>query len=258
MSVLSGAEAIHLDAGADAPATIVVCHGFTGTPASVRPWAEYMHTCGYNVMAPRLPGHGTRWQDLATTRWPDWYGELENAFDDALRRGRPVFVFGHSMGGTLVLRLAEQRGDEVAGIAVCNPSVFDPRFAVRYLVPYLRLAVRSVPGIGSDIAKPETFETSYPRVPLAALNSLRQLWTITREDLPRITQPITVIHSATDHIVDPRNSRIVLDGVRSSEVSEHLLPRSYHVATLDYDAPQLHEQSAEFVAARLAALEEAS
>ncbi|HIW61193.1 MAG TPA: alpha/beta fold hydrolase [Candidatus Stackebrandtia excrementipullorum] len=253
MAVLDGAEAFHLDAGPDSPATIVACHGFTGTPASVRPWAEHMHKAGYTTIGPRLPGHGTRWQDMALTRWPDWYGELEKAFETALDIGKPVFAFGHSMGGTLVLRLAQKRGTDLAGIVVCNPSLFDPRFTVNYLVPVIHPVVRSVPGIGSDIAQPGIFETSYPRVPLGALNSLRQLWRTVRSDLGRVTLPIRVFHSAVDHVVDPRNTQMLLAEIKSEDVADHVLPRSYHVATLDYDAQLLFEGSESFVRDRLAA-----
>jgi carboxylesterase len=255
VSVLDGAEAIDLDAGPNAPASIVFCHGFTGTPASVRPWAEDLHECGYSVRVPRLPGHGTRWQDMAATRWPDWYGELELAFDAALSTGKPVFAFGHSMGGTLVLRLAQQRGAELAGVVLCNPSLFDARFAVRYLVPFIHPVVRSVPGIGSDIAKPGMIETSYPRVPLAALNSLRQLWRLTTAGLSKVTVPLRIYHSAVDHVVDPLNTQLILRGIRSQDVADHVLPRSYHVAPLDHDAPMLSQGSAAFVAERLAALQ---
>lgn len=251
MTVIDGAEAIHLDAGPETPASIVVCHGFSGTPASVRPWAEYMHGCGYTVTAPRLPGHGTRWQDMATTRWPDWYGGLERAIDEALAGEKPVFAFGHSMGATLVLRLAQQRGAELGGVVVCNPSLYDPRPAVRFAVPVIRHFVRTVAGIGSDIAKPETYETSYPRVPLAAVHSLSQLWKQVRTNLSDITLPIRVFHSAIDHVVDPGNTQLLLSGIRSADVRDHILPRSYHVAPLDYDADLLCSKSAEFVAERL-------
>ena len=254
VSVLDGAEAISLDAGPDAPASIVFCHGFTGTPGSIRPWAEYLHQQGYHVTAPRLPGHGTRWQDMAVTGWPDWYRALDQAVDAAVRRGKPVFAFGHSMGGTLVLRLAEQRGGDLAGVVVCNPSLFDKRFTVRYLVPIIRRVVRSVGGIGSDIAKPGAVETSYPRIPLDALDSLRKLWRITTADLPRITVPLRVFHSAVDHVVHPDNTRLLLDRISSTDVGDQLLERSFHVAPLDFDAELLNTGSAEFVAQRLEAI----
>src|SRR4051812_7925098 len=120
VGVLPGAEPFAADGG---EVGVVLSHGFTGSPQSLRPWAEHLAAAGLTVRLPRLPGHGTRWQDLNDTRWPDWYGEVERAFDDLRGRCRQVFGMGLSMGGTLVLRLAEQRPAEVAGLVLVNPSL---------------------------------------------------------------------------------------------------------------------------------------
>lgn len=254
MPVLPGAQPFLLDAGADAPATVLLSHGFTGSPQTVRPWGEAMHAAGYTAIGPRLPGHGTRWQDLAATRWQDWYGELERAFDEALGRGKPVFAMGISMGGTLVLRLAQQRGAELAGIVLSNPSVLSQRFAVNHLLPILSRVKRTAAGISSDIALPGSTEVAYDKVPLAALRSLTELWRLTREDLANVTVPVRLYRSAVDHVVEPANSTVVLAGIASEDVAEYVMERSYHVMTLDHDAPALFEGSAAFVAERLAAL----
>ena len=44
-------------------------HGFTGSPATVEPWARGLAAEGYTVSVPRLAGHGTRWEDLNETQW---------------------------------------------------------------------------------------------------------------------------------------------------------------------------------------------
>jgi len=61
VAVLPGAEpfALEPDAPGDAVAGVVLCHGFTGSPQSMRPWGEYLRTAGFPVRCPRLPGHGT-------------------------------------------------------------------------------------------------------------------------------------------------------------------------------------------------------
>ncbi len=258
MPVLAGAEPFLLDAGSTAAAGVVLCHGFTGCPQSMRPWGEYLHQAGITVSCPRLPGHGTRWQDMATTRWEDWYGELERAFDELLDlmgpSGAPTFAMGLSMGGALVLRLAEQRGNELAGVVVVNPSLATERFDVRYLLPVLSRVMRSTKGVGSDIKKAGSTELAYGRVPLAAMRSLTQLWQVTRADLGRIRNPLRVYRSAVDHVVEPVSTRLLLAGVSSTDVREQVLADSYHVATLDNDAETLFAGSLEFIRERLAAL----
>ena len=59
---------------------VLLSQGFTGSPASMVPWGRYLAEQGFGVAVPRLPGHGTTWQELNRTRWADWYGEVERAF----------------------------------------------------------------------------------------------------------------------------------------------------------------------------------
>nr|BFF24286.1 hypothetical protein GCM10025732_22510 [Glycomyces mayteni] len=70
-------EEFAFDLGPDAKATMLLCHGFTSDPASMRPWGEYLRDAGFNVIAPLLPGHGETWQVLAKSTWQQWYGRLE-------------------------------------------------------------------------------------------------------------------------------------------------------------------------------------
>ena len=166
--VLPGAEPLDVPGG---PVGVLLSHGFTGTTQSIRPWAEHLAAAGLTVRAPRLPGHGTTWQDMGTTTWQDWYDELERAFDDLRRRCESVFVMGLSMGGTLTLRLAQLRADEVAGIVVVNSSLASERRDAT-LAPLLSRVLPSLPGVGSDIKKPGVTELPAVAVALAGREAL--------------------------------------------------------------------------------------
>jgi carboxylesterase len=241
--VLPGAEPFHHEGG---PVGVVLCHGLTSTPQSMRPWAEYLAEHGLTVSLPRLPGHGTRWQDCNLTTWQDWYGAVEREFVTLRGRCDRVFAMGQSMGGTLALRLAELRGADVAGLVLVNPSVssLDPRMRA---LPLLRRVVPSFPPIAGDIKRPGVAELAYDRLPLRALHSLRQAWRVVLADLPRVTQPVLLFHSRVDHVVEPVNSRIVLGRISSADVREVVLENSYHVATLDNDADVIFSGSLAFV-----------
>ena len=54
---------------------VLLVHGFTGSPASMKPWAQALADQGYAVEVPLLPGHGTRWQDLNQVSWTEWYDD---------------------------------------------------------------------------------------------------------------------------------------------------------------------------------------
>lgn len=243
MPVLEHAQPFSADGGR---VGVLLCHGFTGSPASMRPWGRYLAEHGYAVRVPRLPGHGTRWQELNRTRWPDWYAELETSLDDLTRRCDQVVVAGLSMGGCLSLRLAEEHGRRVAALLLVNPSVGSENKQLLTL-PVVKHLVPSIAGIGGDIKKPGVEESGYDRTPLKAVHEMTKLWKATREDLPKVTQPLLMFRSAEDHIVEPLSGRIILSRVSSPDLTERVLGNSYHVATLDNDSPQIFDESLAFV-----------
>ncbi|MFE5007175.1 alpha/beta hydrolase [Streptomyces sp. NPDC056696] len=243
MPVIPGAEPYRHEGG---EVGVLLCHGFTGSPQSLRPWAKYLAERGLTVSLPLLPGHGTRWEDMQVTGWQDWYAEVDRALRELLDRCSQVFVFGLSMGAALALRLAAKHGDEVAGLVLVNPGNKVHGLAAHAL-PVARHLVRSTKGIASDIAKEGSSEIGYDRVPLHAAHSLRNFFRIVDRELPQVTQPLVVLHSTQDHVVPPVDSARVLSRISSTDVEEILLEQSYHVATLDHDADRIFDESYAFI-----------
>jgi carboxylesterase len=224
----------------------LLVQGFTGSPASMLPWGRALAEQGIGVSVPRLPGHGTTWQELNRTGWADWYDEVDRSFEKLRTECDQVVVGGLSMGGSLALQLAADRGREVAGLVLVNPAVHTERKDVLAL-PVLKHLVGSFPGIINDVKKPGVDEHGYPRTPLRAAHSMMTAWKAVREDLPKVTQPLLMFLSTEDHVVDPSSARIIRGAVSSRDVTERALENSYHVATLDNDAPMIFEESAQFI-----------
>jgi carboxylesterase len=243
--VLPGAESFDHAGG---PVGVLLCHGFTGTPQTLRGWADYLAGKGLTVSLPRLPGHGTTWQDLARTGGDDWFAEVDTAFGKLASRCEQVFVFGLSMGGCLALRVAETRGDAVRGLVLVNPSLA-PDTRLFLLAPALKHVLRSLPGIASDIKKPDEHEIGYDRVPVRAAATLPKLWNETVRHLGQVTQPVLVYRSTTDHVVGPASMRALLAGLPGGQVTVRECADSYHVATLDNDAEAIFEGSLKFIRA---------
>jgi carboxylesterase len=231
--------------GGSGPLGVLLLHGFTGNPSSMRPWADQLERDGFRVSVPRLAGHGTTWQELNQTRWEDWYETVESAFDNLSAQCQRTFVCGLSMGGGLALLLAARRGSRVAGLALTNPSVHspDPR---RFGLPVLRHVLPSLAAIGGDIAQPDITESAYERTPLHAAWSVTELFRTIRQDLPRVDQPMIIYKSRVDHVLGDRSLEIIRQGVRSRDIAVVNLERSYHVATLDYDADLIFSGTSEF------------
>ncbi len=243
MPVLPGAEPYRQAGG---PTGVLLCHGFTGCPQSLRPWAEYLSEAGLTVSLPRLPGHGTTWQEMARTRWEDWYAEVDRALDEMRPATDEIFVMGLSVGACLALRLAQLHGEAVSGLVLVNPSV-TAESKLFLLAPILKLVLPSLKGVTSDIKKPGVTELGYDRVPVKAAATLPGLWQLTSRNLEQISQPVLVYRSTVDHVMGPANLEILRRGIPASQLEVRDCADSYHVATLDNDADSIFAGSLEFV-----------
>jgi carboxylesterase len=243
MPLMPGAEPYRHHGG---PVGVLVCHGFTGSPVSMRPWAEAAAAEGLSVSLPLLPGHGTQWRDLNVTRWEDWYSTAEREFELLGKECDQVFAFALSMGGALALHLAAQKGTALSGLVLVNPLVRMPGQSHRAL-PLVRHLVPSLPGVANDIAKPGIDEGGYTRTPLHAAHSLAGLARVVQAELPQVTQPLLLFRSPQDHVVPAVSSQLLLSRISSTDVEERLCERSFHVATLDHDAELIFDGSLDFV-----------
>jgi carboxylesterase len=243
VAILTGAEPFNHD-GSDVG--VLLCHGFTGTPQSMRQWGEYLADRGFTVHTPLLPGHGTTWQAMNRTRWQDWYSCVDMAFRELHETCEHVAVCGLSMGAALSLQLAQEHGPRISGLVLVNPAVKfdDPRTR---LLPVLKHLVGSLEAIGNDIKKPGVTELAYTRTPLKAAHSQLIAWQSVIRDLPEVTQPVLLLRSAEDHVVPASSSALILSRISSRDVTEILLQDSYHVATIDNDAPRIFDESAKFI-----------
>lgn len=88
---------------------VVLLHGLTDSPYSVRHIAERYRARGYLAIAVRLPAHGTVPAALTDIAWEDWLAATRLAVREARRRvgpSRPLHLVGYSNGGALALKYA--------------------------------------------------------------------------------------------------------------------------------------------------------
>jgi carboxylesterase len=221
------------------PIGVLMVHGFTGSPASMRPIGEGLASEGLSVEGVRLPGHGTDVEDLRSRRWTEWVHTAAAGLDALRQRCRTIVTFGQSMGASVVLSLAASRPHEVDGIALTNPYVFDRRLLA---VPIGSRFLKDVKGIANDIAKPGADEHGDTVMPVPAIAQMAAMLKHVRAALPEIRQPIVVFRSGTDHVIPHSNAHRVLERIGSERRELVPCPNSYHVVTLDYDAPLVQER----------------
>lgn len=223
---------------------VLLLHGYTGSTSSVRPLGDYLGKF-YHVEAPRLSGHGTKWQDLNRVRWEDWAADAENALAVLKKRAKRIFIAGLSMGGALSLYLAERHA-EFAGIVIVNHLLIlkNPLLPI---LPVLKIILPAVKAIASDMKDPSQKEIGYDHTPLRGLAEAMELVSRAKQDLAKVTQPILIFKSKDDHVVPVDGAPYTYERVSSRDKELVWLTNSRHVATMDYDKTIIMERTRKFI-----------
>ena len=241
--IIPGAEPMSVEGG---PVGVLVLHGFTGNPQSMRPLAEAIAKAGHTVEMPLLSGHGTAIEDMLDTTWSDWSADAEAAYERLAARSERVVVVGLSMGGSLTCWLAT-RHPGIAGIVCVNPATRAAPEVRDFIQSLVDAGDEIMPGIGSAVKKEGIEELAYPGTPLRPLLSMFDAANELDGAFARISCPLLLFTSPEDHVVPPTDSDVLAAAV-SGPVERVSCDRSYHVATVDFDKDLIIERSLEFIA----------
>lgn len=233
-------------------AGVLLIHGFTGTPDSMRPLANALHAEGFTVSAPLLAGHGTTVEDCARTGSPDWFQSVQKAYMELHEKCSKIFVAGLSLGALLTLKLAIEFPQSLSGLAcLATPLYLKPW--VRRLLPVvwhtpIRRVWRIQKKFGVDIKDQAAKENfwNYDAMPISCIVSLMHLQAAVREQLARIQTPLLLVHSRHDSTAPFDSMGIVAKEVSSTITETVVLENSYHVITLDYDKDLLNQKVCAF------------
>lgn len=225
---------------------VILVHGFTGSPASMRPWAHYLNDLGYTVRVPRLPGHSTVPEDLNRVRWQEWPAKVEEELAELKKSCEKVFICGLSMGGGTTLNVAQKHSRELAGIILVNPMIH-VQFIPHQLAWVISRFQKMRDSVGDDIKKPGVTEWGYDSLPAVGVYQLLKMLSYTRKRLHDVTVPLQLFHSTEDHTLPVSNTEIIMKRVGSRQKQRIELVNSYHVATLDYDQDVIFENSKIFI-----------
>jgi carboxylesterase len=235
--------------GKNAHVGVLLVHGFTGSPASMRPWGEFLHSNGYTVRVPLLPGHGTHPENLNKVKWQEWPAKVEFELSELRKSCDVIFLVGLSMGGGTVLNVAASHNEALKGLILVNPMIHVKGVPVE-LAFFLSRLQKMRTSVGDDIKRPGVTEWGYDALPTRGVYQLLKMLRITRRNLPKITIPVQLFHSVEDHTLPVTNTEIILSEIGSINKSRIELVNSYHVATMDYDQELIFQNSLTFIEAQ--------
>lgn len=112
---------------------IILVHGLTDSPYSVRALAEIFRDRGLLVVAPRMPGHGLAPSGLLDATWHDWLAVIRLAVryvQDQVGADAPLLLGGYSNGGALVVKYTLDALDEAQYPSPAQVYLFSPAIGV--------------------------------------------------------------------------------------------------------------------------------
>jgi carboxylesterase len=228
------------------PVGVLLVHGYTATPAEVRPLGQYLHSRGFTVAGPLLPGHGTTPQDANRAHWQDWVKSVEASYRQLVARCDTVLLGGESMGGLLALYLASEH-PQAAGILAYAPALITAPAYGPYLLPLL---APFIPFLAKSSGPPTLADErwqGYPVHPLRAVGQLYYLQRVVRRRLPLIRQPLLIVQGRLDTAVHPSVPDRVYHAVKSTLKEVHWMANSHHCVLLDGEWEQAAQITLDFI-----------
>ncbi len=117
--------------GKPAKHSIVLMHGLGDSPYFMRDLAKLFYGHGYDVVAPLLPGNGTRMEDLGKVSREDWKKEVTFAYETAQGLGEKVSLGGMSAGGALAVWAGRKYSGDVEAVYLFSPALFFGHWVTR-------------------------------------------------------------------------------------------------------------------------------
>ena len=227
---------------------VLLVHGLSDSPYSMRALAQLFHAQGYYVVGLRLPGHGTIPAGLVQASWQDFAAATRLAAQhvrEQIGETKPFYLAGYSTGAALVVEysLAILEGETLPaadGLILLSPAIgVNPIAALA--VYQAKLAV--IPGLEKfawDSILPEYNPYKYQSF---AVNAGDQIYRLTRKIEQRVNRldkgngvsgipPVLAFQSVADATVSTKALVKVLFKRLASERHELVLfdvDRSAHI-----------------------------
>ncbi len=227
-------------------ATVVVVHGYAEHSGRYAHVAEYLVEQGYAVHGMDLRGHGqSRGQQFG------YFNRFDTLLEDLTRfvgqvrattNTGPMFMLGHSLGGTLALLYGLHYQSTLKGLIISapylDPGLYAPalvRISVSLLsqiVPKLGTVVLNSANLSKDSAvvhaydnDPNVFRGRIPmRVAGELVAGVRELQSL----IHKVTLPVLCLHGSDDKIADPGCTQFVYSHIGSPDKTMKVYDGLYH------------------------------
>ncbi len=212
---------------------VILIHGWSSTPYTIRKLGEYLNKKGYTVIGPRLTGHGTSPDDLEGVVWQDWLDNLDGVYKNITQRYDKVFVAGTSLGGNLAILLAEKYPKIKGLILLATPYKTKSKIKTTILIKLIKLSGikylnKYYPAKVKTLGTAITPMVSYQRYPVKSVEELMKGVSASIKIMQNIKQPCFIIQSKDDHMINLDSAEKIYNRIASKIKKKKYLQNTYH------------------------------
>ncbi len=230
----------------------LLTHGLTATPQEMHELGARLASQGHTVLGVRLFGHGTKLEDIARSRWPDWLASVEDGYHLLRDWCDQIVVMGFSTGGCLsLIMVSELPADGI--VILSTPYQLPPIPFLKQLYPFLPAlgtflpAIRKGPPVWVDMEAEKT-RVLYDAYPLRSVYEFGAMLEEMRPRLSKVTAPALLIHSLDDNFIPPSDMQHFHDSLGSTEKRMVHVKNSNHIITCDAAREDVFRETVSFVA----------
>ncbi len=224
-------------------AVIIIQHGLGEHSERYEHVAEFFLERGYAVLIPDIRGHGLSGgkhghapsYKILLDDIELWLDHIEKEYPE-----NPVFLYGHSMGGNLVLNYAIRRGEEVDGVIATSPwlkLINPPNAFVRglasilsYIAPSVtfnnNLKTADLSRLEDSRRKHDDDELVHSRISAGLFTMIQRSGLYFLKKAEELTFPVLLLHGGNDRIT----SRVATEDICKRAVNAEYIffPECHH------------------------------
>jgi alpha-beta hydrolase superfamily lysophospholipase len=231
--------------GEEPRAALIVVHGLRDHSSRYGELAEHLVAQGFAVHAFDLRGHGrSAGVRVHIDSFDEYLTDLGLFLERVRQRepGRPVFLFGHSMGGAIVTLFTLEKKPEIKGMVLSAPALKPGADVSKALIATTKVIGGVLPNLKVLELDPKQFSRDPAVVKenetdplifqeggpartasrlLAALNQIS-------ERMEEVSTPVLVMHGTADTVTDPEGSKALVKSARSTDKTLKLYEGLFH------------------------------
>ena len=227
-----------------AKASVIIVHGYAEHSSRYKHVADHLAEQGYAVQTYDQRGHGKTGTGAQINSWDEFLADLDFMLTRTRERlpGKPVFLYGHSMGGCVVASFVITRQPDVAGLILSSailkiPESISPLLVklsavISAIAPKLKTIKLSSAGISQDpevVAAYDADSLVYREgMPARIGAEMNRAVALIQANMESLTLPMLIWHGTRDVVTDPEGSKQLYARAQSPDKTLKIYEGGFH------------------------------